>query len=172
MKPGKSYWCHGIELYVHDPEKPLILMYRTKEFIVVSKNSSLRISIHPYSTTNKRFLQCIQDKINHGDKIVTPGGRTISSQGKIIRNKTEFIYFIFNQDSNAIKIGKAKNIAKRLKALQSATPAKLKILKIIDVKAGKEARKIEKSFHSQFKHLKLIGEWFKYETELRYFIEQ
>lgn len=146
-------------------------MYRTKEFIVIKQNCFLKISVYPSTVTNKRVFDSIKTEIGSNDRIITPGGRTLSYWGKIIRNKTEFIYFIINPDSQAIKIGKAKNVFKRLKDLQTGSPAELKLLKIIDVRAGKEAREREEQFHQKFQHLRLIGEWFRYDGDLQHFLQ-
>ncbi|MBE9047658.1 GIY-YIG nuclease family protein [Pleurocapsales cyanobacterium LEGE 10410] len=170
MELGTGYYTDAGEVYFHDPERPLILAYRTKDFVIIRNSQIIRFSVYPYSTTNRKAIEWIKDSIEYNDKIVTPGGRTLSSDGKIIRNKTEFVYFIFNADSNAVKIGKAKDVYKRMKSLQTSTPAYLKLLKVIDNKAGKEARETERSLHERLKHLRLIGEWFRFNNELQKFI--
>lgn len=172
MELGTGYYTDAGEVYFHDPERPLILAYRTKDFVVVRDRQIIRISIYPYHTTNKKALEWIKNSIDYRDKIVTSGGRTLSPDGKIIRNKTEFIYFIYNPDSNAVKIGKAKDVYKRMRSLQTSTPAYLKLLKVIDTKAGKEARETELLLHERFKYLRLLGEWFKFDNELLEFVDK
>ena len=172
MELGSGYYIENGEVYFHNPERPIIFTYRTKDFIIIRHSKIIKFSISPTSTTNKRVFKWIENFIQSEDKIVTPGGRTLSAKGKIIRNKTEFIYFIFNADSNAVKIGKAKKVFQRMKSLQSATPAHLKLLKIIDCKAGKEASTLESSLHQQFRHLNLVGEWFKFDKLLHNFVEE
>ena len=169
MEFGQSYYFQGIRFYIHDPERPLIFMYRTKEFIVIKQNSFFRISVYPHTVTNKRVMNWIETQIGAQDRIITPGRRILSYRSKIIRNKTEFIYFIFNPDSSAIKIGKAKNVFKRLRDLQTGSPAELKLFKIIDA-TSKEARETEQRFHQKFRHLRLIGEWFRYDADLQLFL--
>ena len=170
MRLGTGYYTDGGEVYFHDPNHPVIFDYRTKAFVVIRNSQIVRISVYPYYTTNKKAIEWIKNSIYYDDKIVTPSGRTLSYDGKIIRNKTEFVYFIFNADSNAIKIGKAKDVYKRMKSLQTGTPAYLKLIKVIDAKAGKEAKEIEQSLHQQFEHLRLLGEWFKFNDELQEFV--
>ncbi|MDJ0634058.1 MAG: GIY-YIG nuclease family protein [Xenococcaceae cyanobacterium MO_188.B29] len=172
MKLGKTYYFDEYQVYVHDPQKNVILAYRTKEFLIIQKYREIRISVDPVSITNKKVFEWIETWANLKDRIVTPSGRTQLLNGDIIRNKTEFIYFIFNSDSNAVKIGRAKNVNNRLKSLQVGSPVKLQLLRIIDVKAGKEAKKGEESFHNKFANLRLLGEWFRFEHELKQFIEQ
>ncbi len=172
MMLGENHYFDRGEVYFHDPDNPAILAYKTKDYVIVRNSEIIKFSVYPHSISHKKVIEWLKGSISYKDKIVTPGGRTLSSDGKTIRNNTEFIYFIFNADSNAIKIGKAKNVYKRMKSLQTATPAYLKLLKIIDEKAGKEARDTEQSLHRQFKHLKLLGEWFKFNDELQEFIRQ
>lgn len=52
-------------------------------------------------------------------KIVTPGNRTLSLDGEKLAHQAHFVYFILNQDSNAIKIGRAKDVAKRMNEITS-----------------------------------------------------
>lgn len=73
---------------------------------------------------------------------------------------------------NSVKIRKYKDVDKRLKSLQTTNPTQLHLLKIIDAKAGKEARELEQSLHKKFAYLQLRGEWFKYESELYEYINQ
>ncbi|WP_319422415.1 GIY-YIG nuclease family protein [Pleurocapsa sp. FMAR1] len=169
---GKNHCFDRGEIYFHDPNELAILTWQTKDYVIVRNSKIIRFSVYPHSISNKKVIEWLRGLISYKDKIVTPGGRTLSSDGKTIRNNTEFIYFIFNADSNAIKIGKAKDVYKRMKSLQTGTPVYLKLLKIIDKKAGKEARDTEQSLHRQFKHLKLLGEWFKFNDELQEFIRQ
>jgi len=65
------------------------------------------------------------------------------------------IYFI-GWDGGPIKIGLADDIRVRLRTLQVACPYKLKVLAAV---AG--GLKREKSFHAQFAHRRLRGEWFE-----------
>lgn len=171
MELGKSYYFDEYQAYVHDPQKYIILAYRTKEFLVIQKYREIRISVYPVSITNKKVIEWIGTWANQKDRIVTPSGRTQSLSGEIIRNKTEFIYFILNSDSNAVKIGRAKNANKRLRSLQVSSPAQLYLLRIIDVKAGKDAKEKEKLFHNKFTDLRLLGEWFRYDMKLQQFVK-
>ena len=68
-------------------------------------------------------------------------------------------------------VGRARDINRRLKSLQTANPYELKVIEIIKVKERKAARELENSLHQKFNHLKLSGEWFKAELELFDFIE-
>ncbi len=105
-------------------------------------------------------------------KLVTPGNRTHSLDGEKLAHQAHFIYFILNEDSNAIKIGRAKDLAKRMNALQTSSPAKLKLIKSVQVAGGKEAHELEQSLHKKFSEIRLAGEWFKAEASLLDYIGQ
>ena len=105
-------------------------------------------------------------------QLVTPGGRAHSLNAAKVSNQAHFIYFIFNEHSNAIKIGRAKNVTRRLRSLQTSSPAPLLLLKTIQVEGAKAARATEKSLHQQFSDLRLSGEWFRADAALRDYIKQ
>jgi hypothetical protein len=105
-------------------------------------------------------------------KLVTPGNRTHSLDGEKLAHQAHFIYFILNEDSNAIKIGRAKDLAKRMNALQTSSPAKLRLIKSVQVAGGKEAHELEQSLHKKFNEIRLAGEWFKAEASLLEYIGQ
>ena len=48
------------------------------------------------------------------------------------------------------KLACPKTVYKRMKSLQTGTPAYLQLIKVIDAKAGKETKEIEQSLHKQF----------------------
>nr|WP_292760033.1 GIY-YIG nuclease family protein [Nostoc sp. NOS(2021)] len=71
-----------------------------------------------------------------------------------------------------MKIGRAKDVAKRVKSLQTSSPAELKLIKIVQVKGSEEAQELEQSLHKQFSEIRLAGEWFKAEVNLLEYINQ
>ena len=77
-----------------------------------------------------------------------------------------FVYFLLDENSNAIKIGKSDTVSERLSTLQTGNPNPLKIVKIIECKTARQAHTKEKKLHNKFKELHLKGEWFKYDKEL------
>ncbi len=101
-------------------------------------------------------------------KLITPGGKSLSADSRASKS-ISFVYFIYNQDSNAIKIGWAGNVQTRLAELQTASPIKLKLLKTIQLESHTEAQSLEKQFHRHFAHLKIQGEWFKADSALHEF---
>jgi predicted GIY-YIG superfamily endonuclease len=105
-------------------------------------------------------------------KLVTPGNRTHSIDGEKLAHQSYFVCFIKNEDSNAIKIGLAKDLTKRMKALQTSSPAKLKLIQSVQVESAEEAHKLERSLHKQFREIRLAGEWFKADENLLDYINQ
>lgn len=108
-------------------------------------------------------------------KIITPCNRemSVSMSGEAkSKQSVYFVYFISNADSQAIKIGIAKNVERRLKSLQTASPAKLQVLKALQVNGLKAAQKLERALHQQFRHLRLSGEWFRADSELVKYINE
>lgn len=105
-------------------------------------------------------------------QIVTPGNRIHRLDGEKLAHQAHFIYFILNEDSKAIKIGRAKDLARRMKSLQTSSPVELKLLKTIQVEGGEAAQALESSLHQQFRELRLAGEWFRAEAALLDYIRQ
>lgn len=105
-------------------------------------------------------------------KVVTPGNRTHSLNGEKVARHAHFVYFVFNEDSNAIKIGRAKNLARRMMSLQTSSPAKLQLIKSIQVAGGDAAQDLEQALHQQFSDIRLAGEWFRAESYLLEYINQ
>ena len=104
-------------------------------------------------------------------KIITPGKRTIDLAKQTAKPPC-YIYFILNYDSQAVKIGIAKNVKRRLASLQTSSPSELKLLGTMKTKSVNDAKKIEKSLHTRFDENRIRGEWFKADTELLNYIKQ
>ena len=124
------------------------------------------------SLTIQAVCAWVKTWVSPNSLIVTPGNRTLSLDGEKLAHQAHFVYFIFNEDSNAIKIGIAKNLARRMMSLQTSSPAILRLIKSIQVGGSKEAAELEKSLHKQFAQLRLAGEWFKAEASLLEYISQ
>lgn len=169
---GKMYYFQGGSAYLHDPQKSVRLNYRNKVFFIVRKEQKIKMSVYPLSITNKKVIAWVKTWGSKEDRILTPGGNEIALNRKDIINTKEFIYFILNTDSNAVKIGRTKNVAKRLNSLQVANPVELRVLKTLEVDSGKEAQDTEELLHNEFSDLRLRGEWFKFDCKLRDFIEK
>jgi hypothetical protein len=78
------------------------------------------------------------------------------------------VYFIQEQHSGLIKIGKAIDVNKRKVELQMGNPYELKLLAVW----RQCGQRIEKEFHLRFKSDKVRGEWFKPSDEMTTLIEE
>ncbi len=122
-----------------------------KKFTVIDRQETVKLTVQK-SLTIKAVCAWVQTWASEGAEIITPGRKTISLHGNNLV-ATEYVYFILSQESNAVKIGRAKNVEKRLKSLQTAHPYPLKLLKTFKVKGGKAAQELEKTLHQKFDHL-------------------
>ncbi|BAU63329.1 hypothetical protein STA3757_06930 [Stanieria sp. NIES-3757] len=111
--------------------------------------------------------------------LITPSKKSLSLDSSENNNKKfEYIYFIYNEHSKAIKIGRAINVEKRFKSLQTASPAILKLLGVKCVEARRPPYHENNDFHDEqlihykFHHLRIHREWFKAEEELLEYIEK
>jgi hypothetical protein len=79
------------------------------------------------------------------------------------------VYFI--KAGDCVKIGKAKDVHKRLNKLQIGNHNLLEILLEIPMPDSFEAHKLEKKFHGFFYLYRVRGEWFKYASIINKVIE-
>lgn len=78
------------------------------------------------------------------------------------------LYFITENDCyEFVKIGYTDNLVARLAALQSSNPREIILL---GTKEG--LIEDEKELHIKFNHLRVRGEWFKYNEELRNYLRK
>ena len=136
-----------------------------KKFVVNTDNEVIYLSVQKSLTTNA-VCYWVKSWASLDARVTTPGNRIISLAGEPISKNSAFVYFVLNSDSNAIKIGKAKDIQKRLQSLQTVSPAKLQLLKAVQVMSELEARTLESSLHRKFALLRITGEWFRADKEL------
>jgi hypothetical protein len=85
-----------------------------------------------------------------------------------------YVYFILDNTSGAIKIGKANDIDERISGLQTGNPNELIVLHYVKCESVEGAFNLEKYCHDKFNHLHVRGEWFKYDKEIfqSFFIEE
>jgi hypothetical protein len=74
-----------------------------------------------------------------------------------------YVYFILDDSSQNVKIGKSDSPEERLKNLQTANASNLILLKTTK-------NFTEKYVHDKFSHIRIRGEWFRYTDELKTFI--
>lgn len=144
----------------------------TKKFILVLDDEHIKIRTQK-SLSIAAICAWLKTWAKPNAKIISSCGRAYSIDGSQVSQATEFIYFVLNQDSNAIKIGRTKNVKKRLRTLQTASPAKLKLIKSIRVEgSAADAQKLEQSLHKQFNDFRLSGEWFEASDSLLDYISR
>lgn len=71
------------------------------------------------------------------------------------------VYFIQSGKKGAIKIGRTKNLAKRLERLQCGNPFELRVLATIPCGSEEECIGLEARLHRFFRKSRIRGEWFK-----------
>ena len=81
-------------------------------------------------------------------------------------NTESNVYFALDEESNALKIGKADDVDDRLSSLQTGNPNPLIILHTIKCRSDWHALDLEKKLHERFDALHIRGEWFKYDLKL------
>jgi hypothetical protein len=69
------------------------------------------------------------------------------------------VYFV--RAADRVKIGKAKNVAARIRELQTSSPYRLELLAI-----APGDRREEAAFHRRFKQFRVQGEWFSIVPEI------
>jgi len=79
-----------------------------------------------------------------------------------------YVYFIGNTKEGYVKIGHSNNPNKRLKSIQTGCPFRVDILHTID----DADIDVEKQLQKKFKLYNTVGEWFRYEGELKNYLEQ
>ena len=75
---------------------------------------------------------------------------------------TDYVYFI-EADNGLVKIGKSKDVRKRLSALRGSSPVRLWLLFSID--CGGRAHQTEIEFHKRFEAKRHHGEWYRLSTK-------
>jgi hypothetical protein len=66
------------------------------------------------------------------------------------------IYFIGETDRGPVKIGYARDLWARVRAIQNSCPVKLDLLAALT-----GGRSLEREYHERFKQWRLHGEWFE-----------
>jgi len=84
-------------------------------------------------------------------------------QGVFTKRSEDHLYFITN--GRHIKIGRTNNPARRIVDLQVSSPDKLQYIKVFHYRGDYEFR-----IHAIFKSIRLKGEWFKDDGQIRSYI--
>lgn len=76
------------------------------------------------------------------------------------------IYFLVAEELSLVKIGKARNVEKRVTFIQTASPVELELVSVLRSVEPTQ----ENLIHSRFDGQRTRGEWFKLNDELREFV--
>lgn len=81
------------------------------------------------------------------------------------------VYFLRAKDnSQLIKIGKAKNVERRVAELQTGCHVPLVLMGSLPLHSEKHAEHIEERIHRHFRRYRVRGEWYRSAKPLREFI--
>jgi hypothetical protein len=97
----------------------------------------------------------------------TNGSRTATVLKPLRRSPDGWCYVYFIQQGALVKIGRAVDVDKRLRALQIGNARGFRVLATIPAHAV-----IEGAIHARFAHLREQGEWFRLDANLTAFIER
>ena len=141
-----------------------------KRFIVHSHGEAVLLLVQKKLTIDA-VLHFVRTWAEPNAIVTTPGKRVITLSSEYA-DLPGYVYFIFNPDSNAIKIGFAKDVAKRLATLQTSSPNQLELLGVIKTQSARTAKQLEGTLHQQFAQLHISGEWFKAEEALLNYLKE
>ncbi len=103
----------------------------------------------------------LQDSIAMFDSI-----KPVKVEIRVIDEPTCYVYFILNKRRSVVKVGRSSNPYKRLRALQTSNADPLMLLCAIE-----GPPQLEKTLHGIFDSYRLSGEWFRYDGELKEYVE-
>jgi len=83
------------------------------------------------------------------------------------KNKKTNVYFILDSNNNAVKIGLADDVQKRIGSLQTGNPNKLEIIGVLQ----NVERQIEKELHQKFICHHILNEWFTFSKDIEEYIK-
>ena len=93
--------------------------------------------------------------------VVSSDGYLYDRNGdKLGSGKVHYVYFILHRPSNAVNIGYAQNVEKRLKVLQQGSPIPLELLKTHIQPGLHEAEAHKTWLYQNFKEFRMEGDWF------------
>ena len=81
----------------------------------------------------------------------------------IMGDMLNYVYVIKNKDTGLFKIGSTKNVEVRFRQLKNQSGANLHLLLTLGCERGYDEKNtvLEYWLHNQFKHKRVVGEWFE-----------
>ena len=96
-----------------------------------------------------------------------PIRKEINSNKKKKIDEEKFVYFLYNNNKNAVKIGSANDPQERVKGIQSAN---LDSLELIMTEKGGQKRELE--LHKMFEEYFIRNEWFSCVGRLKKYVKK
>jgi T5orf172 domain len=159
---GEEFWAYA--------DNPRAYGGRNKRRFIIHSHEQTMLLLAQKKLTIDAVLHFISSWAESNATVITPGKRTISLS-KVKADVPGYVYFILNQDNQAIKIGFAKDVRKRLKALQTSSSCQLRLMGAIKTENSLTANTLEVSLHKRFNALRLSGEWFRADLDLMEYIK-
>ena len=113
------------------------------------------MGFHPSWSDNAIGTQ-FNKRVNAAQREIREKERQAAKAAAAAQPSKTYIYFIQQGDDGPIKVGYSTSPEERLRALQTASPYSLRLLKVVE---GGEA--LEKQIHTRFAENQLQGEWFQ-----------
>lgn len=141
----------------------LNLHFHDEQIDKVFANIGFDLFVSPYTTPTVKLFAL--GALFPGLELVSSEATVADSRPEIVVEKRVqekgIVYLIGCEKAQALKIGYTKNLNQRLKSLQCSNPHELKL---IDSKPG--TIELEQTLLHKFSHLKLRGEWFKWDKSI------
>lgn len=80
-----------------------------------------------------------------------------------------YVYFIQEGERGPVKIGRAKDLLKRIETLQIGNSRELKLIAKLPCQSERQAHEMEQRIHRRLARFRVRGEWFRFRAlrELR-----
>lgn len=135
---------------------------------LVVRESLIQIRDRGYykAYSNNFYIYCAKrfgltpDRVNYFINGITP---ETESSNKNVHTTKSFVYFL--SSGELIKIGRTKDIHRRISCIKTMSPLPITLLGFIQGDKSKE-----KAIHNKFSNIRSHGEWFFKSTDLEAFI--
>ncbi len=140
----------------------LNLYFHDKQLDKMFANVGFDLFVSPYTTPITKLFAI--GTLFPGLELVSSGNTVVSRSEVVVQENAQkkgIVYLIGCEETQALKIGYTKNLNQRLQSLQCSNPHELKIM---GSKRG--TVELEQNLLQKFNHLKLRGEWFKWDRSI------
>ena len=109
----------------------------------------------------KHWQTMMKARLQLGQPGDVPWFPKVTSYLPLLTQSSGYVYFL--QQDRMVKIGRARDLKERLRALQCGQASKLKLVAVFRCDRPIE---VERAIHEHFDHLRESGEWFHLSEEL------